>query len=187
MKTIFTLFLSCFVYLTLLAQSDFSRPALYFNAYIGGIPDEDVHLSTNLSIGYQVSDCAGLGLSLGGHTEFDLSSESFSAAALQYRITPGNRFSANADFGFVLKYRKAEDCLCETRYIPGWYPYFKANGFLRPGKVIALGLGFFAAPDSRIEYRYFTTDIEGNPVFEPPVVYDFSMFAVQFTLGIQIN
>ena len=187
MKYITTLLLTTFITLGLYAQSGLKRPSVYFSTYLGYVPDDDSHASANLSLGYQISDFVGLGLSAGAHTELDVLPESFSSIALQYRITPDEHFIISADLGTATNYSKADDCLCELTYLSKFYPYFKVNAGYRFKKAFTLGIGFFTLPKVEIEVRNYDIDIEGNQVFEEPHIVDYMMSAFQFTLGVQIN
>jgi long-subunit fatty acid transport protein len=187
MRLLLVFLIPLFVAIHVQAQSDLKRPVIYTNVYLGFMPDDDNHASFNLSVGYQVQDWLGLGLTYAGQTEIDGVSESFSALALQYRITPGKHLIASADIGFALNYNKPNDCTCVIEYVPGFYPYYKGNLAWRFNKAFSLGFGVFALPRAQMETTWYDFDDNGNQVWEAPNIHEYMMTAAQFTLGFQFN
>ena len=187
MRFIPVLFLILTSFVTSFGQKGYSLPNIYFSGHLGFMPDDDFHISMMASMGYQFSDWVGLGLQIGAYTEFDGYPESFNAWGLQYRISPGKHWVASTGLGFGWNYEIPNDCMCEIRYVPGWYPFFNLNGGYRIGKVFTLGAGIFYLPKAQVETQWYDYDIDGNIFWEDANTHSYSMSAFQFTLGINLH
>ncbi|MCB9304489.1 MAG: hypothetical protein H6566_27975 [Lewinellaceae bacterium] len=169
------------------SQSFPSLPAIYASGHIGFFPDDDFHLSTQLGLGYQLNQWVGLGVHIGGYSEFDGYPESFGGGGLSYRAVPGKHLVGRVDLGFAWNYTIPNDCSCETRYIPGGYPFFNTHLGWRFRKAFTLGMSVFYLPGAVVETQWFDFDEFGNMVWEPASRHEYSMSAFQLTFGFNIH
>lgn len=172
---------------SLLSQPFPDLPAIYVSGHIGLFPDDDFHNHAQLSLGYQWRKWAGLGLHVGTYGEFDGYPERFRGGGMSFRAVPGRHWVARADLGFAWNYSLPNDCMCENRFVPGWYAFFNLHAGWRIGKVFTLGAGIFYIPRAVVETQWYDYDIDGHQVWEPAIRHDYSMSAFQLTLGVNLN